>query len=181
MIFPQGCRKSLLYIVHSIESSVKGVFRMRRTAAALMLSVLLCLLCCSALAQTVSCPVGGFSVSLPDHFTEQPLPAEDPDLCFYWKGRKMTVLAYATYLGEVAGSDLFQVLTGSETDTGTTVQNGMNMLYATGAEGGTAYLMYSWMGRGNNVTLDFYYPDGDSSCIDTAGRIISSISFDAGH
>ena len=144
---------------------------MRRITAALMLSVLLCLLCCSALAQTVSCPVGGFSVSLPDHFSEQPLSAEEPDLCFYWKGQKMTVLAYAT----------FQVLTGSETDSGTTNWNGMNMLYATGVEGGTAYLMYSWMDRGNNVTLYFYYPAGDSSCIDTADRIMRSISFDAGH
>lgn len=154
---------------------------MRRIPAALMLLVLLCMFCCSALAQTVSCPVGGFSVSLPDHFTEQQLSAEEPDLCFYWKGQKMTVLAYATYLGEVAGSDLFQVLTGSETDTGTTERNGMNMLYATGVEGSTAYLMYSWMDRGNNVTLYFYYPAGDSSCIDTADRIMSSISFDAGH
>ena len=91
------------------------------------------------------------------------------------------MLAYASYLGEVAGSDLFQVLTGSETDSGTTNWNGMNMLYATGVEGGTAYLMYSWMDRGNNVTLYFYYPAGDSSCIDTADRIMRSISFDAGH
>ena len=145
---------------------------MRRITAALMLSVLLCLLCCSALAQTVSCPVGGFSFTLPDHFSEQPLSREDPDLCLYWAGKK---------LGEVAGSDLFQVLTGSETDSGTTNWNGMNMLYATGVEGGTAYLMYSWMDRGNNVTLYFYYPAGDSSCIDTADRIMRSISFDAGH
>jgi hypothetical protein len=153
----------------------------RRTAAALMLAVLLCLPLGAALAQTVSCPVGGFSFTLPDHFSEQPLSREDPDLCLYWAGKKMQVIAYASYLGEVAGSDLFQVLNGTETDSGSTTLNGMNMLYATGVDGGTAYLMYSWMDRGNNVTLYFYYPDGDSSCIDTAGRIISSISFDAGH
>ena len=154
---------------------------MRRTAAVLMLAVLFCLLCCPALAQTVSCPVGGFSLSIPDHFVEQPLSPGDPDLCFYWAGNKMQVIAYASYLGEVAGSDLFQVLTGSETDTGTIVMNGMNMLYATGTEGGADYLMYSWMDRGNNVTLYFYYPAGDASCIDTANRIMNSISFDAGH
>jgi len=153
---------------------------MRRTVAVLMLAVLFCLLCCPALAQTVSCPVGGFSVRLPDHFAEQPLSG-DPDLCLYWAGNKMQVIAYASYLGEVAGSDLFQVLTGSETDSGTINLNGMNMLYATGAEGGTAYLMYSWMDRGNNVTLYFYYPAGDVSCVDTATRIMNSISFDAGH
>ena len=154
---------------------------MRRTAAALMLAVLFCLLCCPALAQTVSCPVGGFSVTLPDHFTEQSLYLGGPDLCLHWEGKKMTVLAYATYLGEVAGSDLFQVLTGSETDSGRVSVNGMDMLYAAGAEGGTAYLMYSWMDRGNNVTLYFYYPEGDASCLDTANRVINSISFDAGH
>ena len=154
---------------------------MKRGASVLMLAVLFCLFCCPALAQTVSCPVGGFSVNMPDHFAEQPLSSEEPDLCLYWKGKKMSVLAYATYLGEVAGSDLFQVLTGSETDSGTTNLNGMNMLYATGTEGGTAYLMYSWMDRGNNVTLYFYYPEGDSSCVDSANRIMNSISFDAGH
>ena len=154
---------------------------MKRTAVALILAVLFCLSFGSALAQTVSCPVGGFSFTLPDHFSEQPLSSADPDLCLYWKGKKMSVLAYASYLGEVAGSDLFQVLTGTETDSGTTTKNGMSMLYATGADGGTAYLMYSWMDRGNNVTLYFYYPAGDDSCIDSANRIMNSISFDAGH
>ena len=153
---------------------------MRRTVIALMLTVLLCLCGVSALAQRVSCPVGGFSLTLPDHFSEQPVSG-DPDLCFYWKGTKMTVLAYASYLGEVAGSDLFQVLTGSETDSGKISVNGMSMLYAAGADGGTAYLTYSWMDRGNNVTLSFYYPAGDSSCVDSANRILHSISFDAGH
>jgi hypothetical protein len=159
----------------------KGVFRVRRTAAALIFAVLLSLLLGSALAQTVSCPVGGFSFTLPDHFREHPLSRDDPDLCLYWSGKKMSVLAYATYLGEVAGSDLFQVLTGTETDVGNTTKNGMNMIYATGADGETAYLMYSWMDRGNNVTLYFYYPAGDDSCLDSANRIMNSISFDAGH
>lgn len=154
---------------------------MKRTAVALILAVLLCLSLTSALAQRVFCPVGGFSLNLPDHFSEQPLSSADPDLCLYWKGKKMTVLAYASYLGEVAGSDLFQVLNGTETDSGNITVNGMNMLYAAGNDGGTAYLMYSWMDRGNNVTLYFYYPAGDDSCITSANRIINSISFDAGH
>ncbi len=154
---------------------------MRRTAAVVILAVLLCLLLNTALAQTVSCPVGGFSFTLPDHFSEQPLSRDDPELCLYWKGKKMSILAYASYLGEVAGSDLFQVLTGTETDSGSIVMNGMNMLYATGADGSTAYLMYSWMDRGNNVTLYFYYPEGDDSCLSSANRIMNSIAFDAGH
>lgn len=154
---------------------------MRRAASVLILAFLLCLLSGAALAQTVSCPVGGFSFVLPDHFSEQPLQPADPDLCLYWKGSKMSVLAYASYLGEVAGSDLFQVLNGTETDSGAVTVNGMNMLYASGVDGGTAYLMYSWMDRGNNVTLYFYYPAGDDSCLDSASRIMKSISFDAGH
>ena len=154
---------------------------MKRISAALILAVLLCLAFSTAQAQAVSCPVGGFSFTLPDHFSEQPLSREDPDLCLYWKGKKMSVLAYASYLGEVAGSDLFQVLNGTETDSGKTTLNGMNMLYASGVDGSTAYLMYSWMDRGNNVTLYFYYPAGDSSCLDSARRIMKSISFDAGH
>ena len=154
---------------------------MKRTFAALMLLALLCLFFGVALAQRVSCPIGGFSINVPDHFSEQPLSPDDPDLCLYWKGNKMTVLAYASYLGEVAGSDLFQVLTGTETDSGNTTINGMNMLYAAGTDRGTAYLMYSWMDRGNNVTIYFYYPAGDSSCVDSANRIMNSISFDAGH
>ena len=166
--------------LNKLKSFCKGVFHVKRTAA-LMLAVLLCFLFSSALAQTVSCPVGGFSFNLPDHFSEQPLSSGDPDLCLYWKGKKMSVLAYASYLGEVAGSDLFQVLTGTETDSGSTTKNGMNMLYATGVDGDTAYLMYSWMDRGNNVTLYFYYPAGDDSCVDSANRIMNSISFDAGH
>ena len=154
---------------------------MKRCFVVLLLAVFLSFAFGTALAQTVSCPAGGFSISLPDHFTEQPLSPEAPDLCLYWRGKKMTVLAYATYLGEVAGSDLFQVLNGTETDSGSVTLNGMNMLYAAGADGGTAYLMYSWMDRGNNVTLWFYYPAGDDSCLDSANRIMRSISFDAGH
>ena len=61
---------------------------MRRTAVALILAFLLCLAFSVSLAQTVSCPVGGFSLNLPDHFTEQPLSPEAPDLCLYWRGKK---------------------------------------------------------------------------------------------
>ena len=156
---------------------------MKRFAALLVtLSLLLLFLPPAALAQTVSCPTGGFSLFLPDHFSEQSYSAsDDPDLCFYWKGSKLTVQGYASYLGEIAGSDLFQVLTGNETYADIVTRNGMSMLCAAGADASGAYTMYSWMDRGNNVTLWFYYPAGDRSCTDTIEKIMNSISFDAGH
>ena len=148
-----------------------------------MLAVLLvcCLAFSSALAQRRACPVGGFSLDLPDSFAEQALPAGVPDLCFYWKSDSLSIQAYVIYEGEVAGSDLFHVLTGTESDSGTTRIAGMNMLFASGVDSGGAYRMFSWMDRGNNVTLYFYFPEGDSSAPGIIEGIMSSISFDAGH
>ena len=147
-----------------------------------LLAVLLVFSVSAALAQRVSCPVGGFSVTLPDRFAELPLnPGLDPDLCFYWQGSKLTVQAYASYQGEVAGSDLFQVLTGYETDYGPVTVNGMDMLYARTEEYGEVRISYTWMDRGNSVTLEFSYSQDDSSVQGTVNDIIHSISFDAGH
>ncbi len=135
-----------------------------------------------ALAVEVACPAGGFSLELPDDFREQPLsPREDPELCLYWQGDKITLVAYATYLGEVAGSDLFQVLTGDETESGMVVIGGMSMLYAAGTEGKDAWRTYSWMDRGNNVTLTFSYPKKDKNSKRTVEDIMQTIAFDAGH
>ena len=155
---------------------------MKRLIAVLLLAAVLSLLLSPALAGPVACPTGGFSLVLPDSFAEQSFSSrDDPDLCFYWSDGRVTVQAYAAYLGEVAGSDLFQVLTGSETDSGLIMLNGMNMLYAAGMDPSGAYLMYSWMDRGNNVTIYFYYPADDASCPGTVSSIMSSIAFDAGH
>ncbi len=150
-----------------------------------MLILLVLLVCClsfsTALAGRKPCPVGGFSLNLPDSFTEQPLSGEAPDLCFYWKSDKLSIQAYVLYLGEVAGSDLFQVLTGSETESGTVSLAGVNMLYASGVDALGAYRLYSWMDRGNNVTLYFYYKEGDASAPGIINDIMGTISFDAGH
>ena len=136
----------------------------------------------AALAQRVSCPVGGFSLKLPDHFTEVSYDrGVDPELCFYWRGNKLTVQAYASYQGEVAGSDLFQVLTGSETEYGPVTVNGMNMLYARTEDASDICIMYTWMDRGNNVTIYFSYSADEPSVLKTVNSIMSSISFDAGH
>lgn len=134
----------------------------------------------AALAQRVSCPDGGFSLKLPDHFVEEPLGG-DPELCFYWHGSKLVVQAYVSYQGEVAGSDLFQVLDGSETDYGTKTVNGMAMQYVRTEDSGGIVASYTWMDRGNSVTLEFTWSASESSVADTVKSILNSISFDAGH
>ncbi len=153
----------------------------RCLAAALALLVLAVPVFASA-AQVASTPVGGFSLTLPDRFAPQSYSQDEaPDLCFFWRDNSISIQAYAVYLGEVAGSDLFQVLTGSETDSGLITLNGMPMLYAAGSDLNGNYFMYSWMDRGNNVTLYFYYPEGDRSARETIENIMASILFDAGH
>ena len=148
--------------------------------AGLLLVLVVAFSLSAAQAQQVECPVGGFSVKLPDHFVEESVSG-DPELCFYWHGNKLTVQAYVSYQGEVAGSDLFQVLTGSETDYGSRVINGMEMYYTRAEEYGNVVITYTWMDRGNSVSMEFTYSADDSSVIDTVNSIINSIRFDAGH
>ena len=147
----------------------------------IMLVILLVFSLSAALAQKVECPVGGFSVKLPDHFVEESTDSGDPDLCFYWHGTKLTVQAYVTYQGEVAGSDLFQVLTGNETEYGPIDINNISMFYTRTEEYGSVRITYTWMDRGNSVTMEFTYSADDSSVLKTVNSIISSIRLDAGH
>ena len=152
---------------------------MKRTAGLILVMVLVFSLS-PALAQRISCPDGGFTVTLPDHFVEESTGG-DPELCFYWHGSKLTVQGYVSYLGEVAGSDLFAVLTGDEQESGSKTINGMNMIYSLTQYGSDITVMYSWMDRGNNVTLYFQYSAENSSVRSTVKSIMNSISFDAGH
>ena len=145
-----------------------------------ILLILLVFSLSAAMAQRVECATGGFSVKLPDHFVEEAVSG-DPDLCFYWHGNKLTVQGYASYQGEIAGSDLFEVLTGSETESGYVTINGMNMLYARTEEYGDVIISYTWMDRGNSVTLEFTYSAEETSVQKTVTSIINSIQFDAGH
>lgn len=144
----------------------------------LLLALLLVFSLSAALAQRVSCPVGGFSVTLPDNFVEEPLSG-DPDLCLYWHGSKLTVLAYASYQGEVA--EIPEVFTGNETESGYKTVNGMKMFYTRSEENGIIDVTYTWMDRGNSVTMEFSWSAGDSSVQGTVNSIINSIRFDAGH
>ena len=147
---------------------------MKRFTGTLLLIVLMFSFS-SALAQRVECRTGGFSVKLPDHFVEEPL-SSDSDLCFYWHGNKLTVQAYVYYQGEVSGSDLFQVLDGSETDYGSRSYNGIDMQYIRTEEYGDVRISYTWMDRGNTVTLEFSYSADDPSVLDTVNSIMNSFS-----
>ena len=146
--------------------------------AGLLLALLLVLCVSAALAQRAECPVGGFSVTLPDHFVEEPV-FPGSDLCFYWHGNKLTVQAYAIYQGEVA--ETFEVLTGNETESGYVNIVGVPMFYTRSEEPGGICISYTWMDRGNSVTMEFTYSPDDPSVISTVESIIGSISFDAGH
>lgn len=153
---------------------------MKRLAGLLLALMLVCAFS-AALAQTVECPVGGFSVTLPDHFEQGELDQRDPDLCFNWAGKKLTVLAYASYQGEVALSDLFEVQTGTETESGYTYINGMEMIWIRTVESGTVTETYTWMDRGNSVSLEFSWDEAETSVRKTVDSIMGSIRFDAGH
>ena len=152
-----------------------------RRFAGLLLTLILAFTLSAALAQRVECPQGGFSVNLPDHFWSEALDPGDPDLCFNWRGNKLTVHAYASYQGEVALSDLFQVLTGAETESGYININGMEMFRARTEEYGTVTLTYTWMDRGNSVSLEFSWDASESSVQKTVDSIINSVRFDSGH
>ena len=132
----------------------------------------------AALAERHPCETGGFSVKLPDHFVEEP-GYYGSDLCFYWHGNKLTVLGYVSYQGEV--SETFEVLTGNETASGYVTINGMKMLYTRSETPGSIDITYTWMDRGNSVTLEFTYSPDDPSVENTVKSIINSIRFDAGH
>ena len=147
-----------------------------------LLALILVFSASAALAQRAECAVGGFSVKLPDHFVEETYNFGDPDLCFYWHGNMLTVQAYVSYQGEVAGSDLFQVLTGNETDSGAVNINGMNMLYTRTEDFGSICISYTWMDRGNCVTMEFTYDSDDESSVQRSIKsIINSVSFDVGY
>ena len=149
---------------------------MKRFAAILLSAVCMCSLS-AALAQTAECPAGGFSVWVPDHFDSVQIdPLFDQDLCFYWHGNKLAVQAYVS---AQSGSDLFQVLTGSEEEYGPVTVNGKDMLYSMAKEFGKIRISYSWMdqSRGNSVTLEFTYSADDPSVQSTVDKIINSINF----
>jgi len=125
---------------------------------ALLLASLLLFAAIPALAQEVSCPAGGFTLTLPDSFSAvSPLP-QDQDLVFAWQGGGISVQGYATAMsGKVRFNDLYQILTGQETESGSLTIRGVDMLYARGSDQRGPYSLYIWMHKNVRVELYFYY------------------------
>ena len=57
----------------------------------------------------------------------------------------------------------------------------MQMFYTRTDDPDSICISYTWMDRGNSVTLEFTYSPKEPSVINTVDSIINSISFDAGH
>ena len=142
--------------------------------------VFLCLcLPLTALAdRTVTPPEANFTMTLPDSFTEQPLtPAEDPDLFLYWTSPDISLMGYLSWVGpNISLSDLFTVVTGDETEESAAIPlSGQQVLYAAGRDDTGAYRVYSWLYQGNNITLWFYYPEGNAAAGKTIDTIVASL------
>ena len=149
---------------------------MKRLPAFLVL-ILVLVFVSSALAQSVTCVPGGFSLTLPDHFSPIQDARQDDDLCFAWHSKALTIYGYATDMGrKLRAEDLFQVLNGTETDYGTLTINGQDMLYARGKDDQGAYALYSWMNGSTNVSLYFYYNAKNKNALLDIDDIIHSLS-----
>ncbi len=144
---------------------------------ALLLAVLLLFVVSAAQAQEVSCKAGRFSLTLPDSFSAiSPLP-QDQDLVFGWQGDGISLLGYATQMGKkVQFNDLFQILTGNETESGMLTIRKQDMLYAQGNDENGAYTLYCWLNSGVRVELYFYYSAGNPDSDRVIKNIIHSLS-----
>ena len=142
-------------------------------ASLLFLSVLLCAV--SGFAQTVSCPSAGFTLVIPDSFSEIPhLPMDDQNLVLRYSDGAVDLAVYVSYAG--AGNP-FMVLTGNETEYGPVTINGTDMTYARGVDEYGPYATYSWMRAQNAVTLCFVWSGSDDAALRVINDIMYSISF----
>ncbi len=139
---------------------------------ALLLTVLMVTAAVSASAQTVSCSAG-FSLTLPDSFSDVARARnEDPDLALHYSDGSVDMTVYVSYSG---GSDnSFQILTGSETESGHTSKYGRKMNYARSSD----TLVYSWVSSGSAVSIYFIWYGDSAAAQQTIDSIMSSISFD---
>lgn len=147
-----------------------------RKLPAFWLALLVLFGCASASAQTVSCPAGGFAVTVPDRFAEIPLTAyDDPDLALHLSDGVVNLAVYVSF----AGSDnSFQVLTGNEIEYGPVNINGMDMFYARGVDEQGSWITYSWMRLTDSVTVYFVWFGNDNATLALIGEIMNSIVFD---
>ncbi len=143
---------------------------------ALLFTILLITVAVSASAQTVSCSDGGFSLTLPDTFSyiDNARNGEDPDLKLHYSNGSVDMAVYVSY----AGSDnSFQVLTGSEEDSGRVKINGVRMNYARGSDSQGPWMVYSWVSSGNAVNIYFIWFGDDTAAMEIIDSIMNSISF----
>ena len=141
----------------------------------LLLTVLLAAVTVLASADTVSCPAGGFSLTLPDSFSKvSKSSADDPDLELHYSNGSVDMAVYVSY----AGSDnSFQVLTGSEEESGRVKINGVRMNYARGSDSQGPWMVYSWVTSGNAVNIYFIWYGDDAAALELIDSIMNSISF----
>ncbi len=141
----------------------------------LLLFLSLLLLAFSASAQTVSVPSAGFTLTIPDSFSEIPRsPADDPELVLRLADSSLDLTVYVSFSG---GGDLFQLLTGDESEYGSVTVNGMNMLYALGTDIQGNYKMYSWNRSRDSITLYFVWSGSQKEALRLVDSIMSSITF----
>ena len=162
---PEWKRVSFRYMGEGI---LKEGCRMKRWIASLLF--VMCLFCAaSGVAQTVSCPQAGFSLTLPDSFYEIPRsPVDDRNLVLQYSDGSLDLAVYVAFAG---ANNPFMILTGTETEFGPVTINGMSMQYARGFDEYGPYATYSWMRAQDAVTLYFVWSGSD----DTALRLISEI------
>lgn len=139
---------------------------------ALLLTVLLVIMAVvSASAQTVSCS-GGFSLTLPDRFSKvSRSSADDPELELHYSDGLVDMAVYVSYAGS---GNSFDVLTGSEEDSGRVTINGVRMNYARSADS----KVYSWISSGNAVNIYFIWYGDTDSALQVIDSIMNSITFD---
>ena len=156
------------------EGIMKEGCCMKKLIASLLFFV--CLFCVvSGLAQTVSCPSAGFTLTLPDSFYEIPRSSgDDRNLVLQDSDGSVDLAVYVSFAGS---GNSFMVLTGDETEFGPVVINGMNMQYARGFDGYSSYATYSWMRSQDAVTLYFVWSGSDDTAMRLINEVMYSIAF----
>ena len=146
-----------------------------RKLPVVLLSVCLLLCVASASAQTVSCPSGGFTMTLPDRFMDVPRTSlDDPDLVLHMTDDVVNLTVYVSYAGASTG---FQVLTGNEIEYGTVNVGGMDMFYARGLDAQGNWITYSWMEAMDSVTIYFVWSGNDDAALPLISEVMNSVVF----
>ena len=167
--------KSLSPFVLSVKPPFREVLLMKKLLS-LLLFLSLLLLAFSASAQTVSVPSAGFTLTVPDSFTELPGDPDNPDLVLHLADSGMDLTVYVSYFGRGTVNDLL-ILTGDETGYGSVTLNGKDMVWITGQDGRESFKTYSWLRKQDSVSLYFIWSGSEDATLRAIDEIMSSISF----